>query len=187
MAQINILIAVDSAALAQHVQDGSLSAGTSSSPTSLGSWNSSDVYISMVTQNGNVTNGSSEGLSELSITCDAGDELQWSIVSFDMNSRQTPYLYNGQFNCTNPVGTAIGLSPLSYLTTEVVNYFPPNANPTGASIKTINTIAKVVSTVNQIQFQQQLQYTLSFVLVDNSSGNIIGYFIWDPFIVINPS
>ncbi|MES2381890.1 MAG: AidA/PixA family protein [Bacteroidota bacterium] len=185
MSQINILIAVDGATLAQRVQDGSLAAGTSGSPTGLGAWSSSDVFISMVTQNSNVTNGSSEGASELSITCNSGDELQWSIVSFDMNTGQTPYLYNGNFNCTNPAGAAAGITPLTYLTTEVVNYFPPTANPTGTPAEATNTFARAIGTVTTPG--QTLQYTLSFVLVNNSNGNIIGYFSWDPFIVTNPA
>ncbi|MES2654925.1 MAG: AidA/PixA family protein [Bacteroidota bacterium] len=184
MSQINILIAVDGATLAQRVQDGSLAAGTSGSPTGLGAWSQSDVFISMVTQNSNVTNGSSEGSSELSITCDAGDELQWSIISFDMNTEQTPYLYNGSFTLTagNP---PIGITPLTYLTTEVVNYFPPTANPTGPLTAATNTLARAIGTVTTPG--QTLQYTLSFVLVNNSNGSIIGYFSWDPFIVTNPA
>lgn len=178
MAQINILIAVDANTLAQRVQDGSLSAGTVSSPTNLGSYGSSNVYISMVTQNNNVTNNS-QGQSELTITCDSGDELQWSIVSFDMNTEQTPYLYSGAFN------PSTGITPLSYVTSQVVNYFPPSGTPTGTPVEATNTIARAIGVVTSPG--QSIQYTLSFVLVNNANGTIIGYFSWDPFIITNPA
>ena len=54
MATIDILIAVDGAKLAQQVSDGSISPGSQGSPTNLGSYSSSDVYIAMITQNNNM-------------------------------------------------------------------------------------------------------------------------------------
>jgi hypothetical protein len=194
MAQINILIAVNGEAIVEAMSgsDPKLKAGTLEKPANLGGNDSSDVYISMVTQNRNLTNKSitttnkweGEGGSELNITCNFGDELQWSIISFDMNREQTPYLYNGYFECQNPEHTPLGISPLKYLTTQVDNYFPPSDLPTGTPVKVINTVAKVISNVTTHD-QQKLRYELSFVLVNNSNGDIIGYFMWDPFIVIN--
>ncbi len=188
MAQINILIAVDAPTLAQQIQDGSLPSGAVNAPHNLGSYTSSNVYISMVTQNNNVDNNT-QGLSELTIRCDSGDELQWSMVSFDMNTGYTPYLYNGTFVSVvslekpTPTNTPPGIAPLTYVTAEVVNYFPLTAEPTDAPVEATNTIARAVSFVTEPG--QTIQYTLSFALVDNANGEIIGYFSWDPFIATN--
>ncbi|MDI1256334.1 MAG: hypothetical protein PSV16_09545 [Flavobacterium sp.] len=56
MGLINILVAVDGSQLAQQVADGSISAGSQGSPTSLGAWSQSDVYIAMISQHSNVVN-----------------------------------------------------------------------------------------------------------------------------------
>jgi hypothetical protein len=84
MSKINILIAVDGATLAQQVKDGSLSAGSSASPTNLGSYGSSNVYISMIAPNSVVSNGT-QGDSELQISANGGDSVEWAITSFDNN------------------------------------------------------------------------------------------------------
>ncbi|MES2381889.1 MAG: AidA/PixA family protein [Bacteroidota bacterium] len=186
---INVLIAVDGETLYNQIQDGSLLAGTADSPTSIGNYGTTDVYLSMVTQHSNVTNnpqgGHGQGESELSIICNIGDIIQWSVITFDANTGQTPYLYGGNFKCLAPAGAAAGIkTPLKYLTTEVVNYFPPTNNPTGTPIAATNAIARAIGLITAPG--QTLQYSLAFALVNNSNGTIIGYFSWDPFIVINP-
>ncbi|MES2726957.1 MAG: AidA/PixA family protein [Bacteroidota bacterium] len=186
---INVLIAVDGETLYNQIQDGSLLAGTADNPTSIGNYGTTDVYLSMVTQHSNVTNnpqgGHGQGESELSIICNIGDSIQWSVITFDANTGQTPYLYGGNFKCLAPAGAAAGIkTPLKYLTTEVVNYFPPTNNPTGTPIAATNTIARAIGLITAPG--QTLQYSLAFALVNNSNGTIIGYFSWDPFIVINP-
>ncbi|MES2654926.1 MAG: AidA/PixA family protein [Bacteroidota bacterium] len=186
---INVLITIDGETLYNQVQDGSLLAGTPDAPTSIGNYGSTDVYLSMITQHSNVTNnpqgGHGQGESELSIICNVGDSIQWSIITFDANTGQTPYLYGANFNCLAPAGAPAGIKiPLKYVTTEVVNHFPPTNNPTGTPIAATNTIARATGLITASG--QTLQYSLAFALVNNSNGTIIGYFSWDPFIVINP-
>lgn len=186
---INVLTVVDSETLYKKVQDGTLLPGTADNPTSIGNYGSTGAYLSMITQHNNVTNNPQgkygQGKSELSITCDVGDTIEWSIVSFDMNTNQTPYLYGGTFKCLAPVGATPGIeTPLSFSTNNVTNYLPSNGNPIGQFKKVTNTIVTTSAAVNASG--QTLQYSLAFTLINNANGSTIGYFSWDPFILINP-
>jgi nematocidal protein AidA len=176
MATINIQIAVDASTLAQQVADGSVKAGTQSSPTSLGSWSQSNVFITMTSQNSNVTNNS-QGQSELYVKANSGDQVQWFVTTFDNNVDYTAYLYNGTFNPNT------AFSGLTYLTPQVNTYLPNTNNPTGPINKFTNVESYALGTVLQVGIQ--IQYTLSFTLVNNSNGSVIGYFTWDPFIQVN--
>ena len=177
MATINVLVAVDGAKLAQQVADGSLSAGTESSPTALGSYSSSDVYISMIAPNSFADNGTN-GQSELQISADGGDTVEWAITTFDNNFDQTAYIYSGNFNPSGSINV-----PLSYASGEAYAYLATGNPPASTPTKFVNQVSTVSGTILKIGLQ--IQYTLSFALVDNSSGNIIGYFTWDPFINVN--
>ncbi|WP_075343471.1 AidA/PixA family protein [Tenacibaculum agarivorans] len=177
MATINVLIAVDGAKLAEQVSDGSIQPGSADSPTNLGSYGTSDVYISMIAPNSSVSNGT-QGDSELQITANGGDSVEWAITTFDNNFDQTPFLYSGAFNPSDSINT-----PLSYASGEAYAYLgtgnPASTSPT----KFTNQVNTVTGTILKIGLK--IQYTLSFVLVDNSTGNTIGYFMWDPFINVN--
>lgn len=177
MSTINILIAVDGASLASRVADGSLAAGTHSSPTNLGSYGSSDVFISMIAPNSSVSNGT-QGDSELEIKANGGDSVEWAITTFDNNFDQTPFLYGGIFNPADAINT-----PLSYASGEAYAYLgtgnPASTTPT----KFVNQVSTVTGTI--LKIGTTIQYTLSFVLVDNATGSTIGYFTWDPFIEVH--
>lgn len=176
MQTIDILIAVDGAKLAQQVADGSVSPGSQESPTSLGSYAESDVYLSMITQNSNVNNDT-QGDSELQVKANSGDIVNWSITTFGDNADQTAYLYNGSFNPSS------AMHSLSYSNFQVRNYIPAGETPTVDPSPYTNTLYNASSKVQQIGVQ--ITYNLSFTLVDNSNGNIIGYFLWDPFIYVS--
>ncbi|MFK7049996.1 Inclusion body protein [Flavobacterium columnare] len=176
MATISIQIAVDAASLASQVASGSIKAGTQSSPTSLGAWSDSNVFITMTSQNSNVTNNS-QGQSELNVKANSGDQVQWFMTTFDNNVDYTAFLYNGTFNPNT------AFSGLTYITPQVNNYLPPTNNPTGSLTKFTNNENYAIGTV--LQVGTSIQYTLSFTLVNNSNGSIIGYFTWDPFITVN--
>lgn len=177
MSTINVLIAVDGASLASQVADGHLPAGSSSSPTNLGSYGSSNVYISMIAPNSYVSNGT-QGQSELQISANGGDTIEWAITTFDNNFDQTPYLYGSSFNPSSAINT-----PLSYACGQAYSYLATGNPPANAPTKFINQVSTVSGTI--LQLNKQIQYTLSFVLVNNSNGQIIGYFSWDPFINVN--
>jgi hypothetical protein len=176
MATINIQIAVDGATLAAGILDGSIKPGTQSNPTSLGSWGDSNVYLTMTSQNNNVTNNS-QGQSELYVKANSGDQVQWFVTTFDNNVDYTAFLYNGVFNPNT------AFSGLTYITPQVNNYLPSTNNPTGPIKEYTNTENYVLGTI--IQVGVTIQYTLSFTLVNNATGSVLGYFTWDPFIVVN--
>jgi hypothetical protein len=176
MGTINIQIAVDGNTLAQQIADKSINPGTQSSPTNLGSYSSSDVYISMTTQSGNVNNNT-QGQSELNVKANSGDTIEWAITTFDNNIDYTVYLYNGSFS------PSTAMSALNYISPQINNYYPPSGNPTATPIKYKNQAMFAQGTV--IQTGLTIQYTLSFMLVNNATGTIIGYFMWDPFITVN--
>lgn len=177
MATINIQIAVDAATLAEQVQDQKLSPGSLNGPTGLGAYSASNVYITMTSQNGNVVDNS-QGQSELTVKANSGDTIEWAINTFDNNADNTVYLYNGAFNPSDAI------SALTYHSAQVGNYFPPSGNPTAAPSLYTNQVTYAQADIQKLNVQ--IQYTLSFIVVDNASGSIIGYFSWDPFIVVNP-
>jgi len=172
MGMIYILIAVNGTQLAQQVADGSIRPGSQTSPTSLGAWQSSDVYISMIAQNSVVVNDG--GQSELTVAANSGDSLRWSMQTFDSNSDYTAYLYAGTFNPPS------NISPLVYLPVTTSSYLPTSSNPLAPPSLVHNSVYFAQGTV--LTPGTQIQYTLSFTLVNNSTGAIIGYFSWDPFI-----
>jgi hypothetical protein len=177
MATINVLIAVDGASLASQVADGHISAGSAGSPTNLGSYGTSNVYISMIAPNAYVSNGTI-GQSELQISANSGDTIEWAITTFDNNFDQTVYLYNGSFNPSGSINT-----PLSFACGQAHAYLATGNPPASTPTKYVNQVSTVSGTILQVSVQ--IQYTLSFVLVNNSTGSIIGYFLWDPFIIVN--
>ncbi len=176
MAMIYVLVAVDGQQLAQQVADGSIRPGTQSSPTSLGAWQQSDVYISMTAQNSAVVNNG--GQSELTVKANSGDSLRWTIQTFDGNTDYTAYLYAGSFN------PAANITPLNYFRMVTSSYIPPSTTPTAPPTLVHNSTYVTMGTV--IAPGDRIQYTLSFTLVNNATGAIIGYFTWDPFINVSP-
>ena len=176
MAMVYILVAVNGTQLAQQVADKSIQPGTQSSPTNLGAYTSSDVYISMTAQNNVVVNDG--GGSELTVAANSGDTLRWSMQTFDSNSDYTAYLYAGSFN------PSTNISPLIYLPVTTSSYLPTSSNPLAPPSLVHNSVYFAQGTV--LTPGKQIQYTLSFTLVNNSDGAIVGYFSWDPFISVSP-
>lgn len=171
MAQINVLVAVDGATLAQRVKDGSLSAGSKNAPTSLGSYTQSDVYISMIAQHDYAAN---QGSSELTITANSSDLVVWTITTFGNNSDYTAFLYGGNFNPSSAMAGPI------YANTQVAAHLPDSHGTINTYINHIYTATGIVAEVGV-----QIQYSFSFELIDNKDGSVIGYFMWDPFIQVN--
>lgn len=175
MSLINILINVDGSKLAQQVGDGSISAGSQSSPTNLGSYTSSNVYIAMVAQNSVASNN--QGQSELTVTANSGDSLRWSMQTFDGNADYTAFLYQGTFNPNQSI------TPLNYFNMHTSTYLPAGTQPTTGAILFHNNTYVAMGTV--IEPGKQIQYTLAFELINNSTGQTIGFFTWDPFISVS--
>jgi len=175
MARIGITIIVDADNIKAHLDSGQLQPGTQASPTNLGANAASDNYLYMIAKRGVVSSGQ-EGSSELTITANVGDTIQWSMNTLLFNTKYTPFIYDSRFNPSN------GLSPTQYLNITTTNYIPPGSNPTAPTQKVTSQLYVAMATV--VKSGQKIQYVLSFKLIDNATGNVIGYFSWDPFIVI---
>ncbi|NOU49814.1 hypothetical protein HG263_04600 [Pseudoalteromonas sp. JBTF-M23] len=175
MAQINVLVAVDGDALANRVADGSLSAGSADRPTVLGSYSSSDVFISMIAQHSVAVND--QGQSELTIQAQSGDFLQWSMTTFGNNTDFTASIYNGSFNPSN------GIEAFGSQIQQENNYLVPSDNTAPTTFEHfVNNFSVYQAKLTKVN--QRIQYTLSFALVNNQTGNVVGYFTWDPFIQV---
>ncbi|MXN93037.1 hypothetical protein GR160_17560 [Flavobacterium sp. Sd200] len=174
MELINILVTVDGAKLAEQVSDSKIAAGTKNAPTGLGAWSTSDVYIAMISQYSNVVNDG--GKSELTISANSGDSIRWAMTTFGNNADYSAFLYASSFNPSD----AIVPNPLTYINSQIEEHLPNNS---GTLTPFTNNIYIAQGTVVKVGLQ--VQYTLSFQLVDNSNGSTIGYFSWDPFIQVN--
>ncbi|WP_076411947.1 AidA/PixA family protein [Shewanella sp. UCD-KL12] len=173
MSLINVQVSVNADQLSTQVRDGSIPAGNVNQPTNLGSYSSSDVFISMVAQDNVVAND--QGKSELRINAVAGDAIRWSMTTLDDNARNTAFLYDGHFNPSTCI------TPLTYFNMHTKLYLPAGAEPKNGVIVEYDSY-DYVAQGSIIEPGQTIQYTLSFKLIDNSNGQVIGYFTWDPFI-----
>jgi hypothetical protein len=163
---LNVLIAVDATKLAQQVSDGSIKCGSKRLPTPLESYGNSNVYLVMLSQYGCIDNNTES--SDLLKMFDLNDIIQWSITSFANNFDHSLFLYKVKYG--HPV----------YQSSQVETYLP--APGTGISIGTVTKYTNQVATVNT---KVLVPCSLQFQLVDNATGNIIGYFKWNPFINAN--
>ncbi len=176
MSTVNILVAVNAEQLAQKVADGALHAGTMSSPTSLGSWGSSDAFIAMITQSQYAVTG--QGQSELNVTASSGDVIRWMITGFDFGTDYSVYVYSSNFNPSNDIASTV------YMNLQANEFLPPSGDTTQAPVAVTNHIYVAQSTVSG-NSGTQIQYTMSFAVYDNKAKRNLGYFVWDPFITIS--
>lgn len=174
MKTIDVIVAVNSDKLSSAISDGAIAPGTMGAPTNLGAWQQSDILISMIAQSSFVTGN--QGQSELSVNANPGDYIQWAITTFDNDVDYTVFLYNGDFNPAQIIGD------LNYDLVTSNTYLPGENNPTGPLTKVNNKTYIVSGKV--LSGGVTVQYTLSFALVDNSTGTVLGYFYWDPFIKV---
>jgi hypothetical protein len=177
MATINVLIAVDAVNLAEKVADGSISSGSITAPTFLSTHPVSDTYLTMIASNGLQDNFTNEQ-SCLQITANGGDTVEWAITTLDYNASKTAYVYAGNFNPPNSINT-----PLSFDSGATITYLPSGNPANTVPEKFINQVNTTSGTI--LVVSQTIQYTLSFTLVDNLNGKIIGHFFFDAFIVVN--
>lgn len=170
---IDILCVVDAATLAAKVANGQLPAGSLNAPTSLGSYSQSDVYVFMITENCYVVNEQAQ--SELTIQCDVGDNIRWTITNPGAGVEYSSILYNFQ---SAAIGTYV-TQPIC-LPLAVNLYINNPSNPTSATPIAYTSSAWQTTA---LQACNSVQYSWSFQVL-NQQGIVIGYFQWDPFITI---
>ena len=166
---IDILCTIDAETLVDMVKEGKIAAGSIESPTSLGSWGSSDLYIYMITEKNFVVNNQAK--SELKISTRIGDNVRWKIDC--PSNSQSCILYSfraGQ-------GAEL-LTPPQLMDLHEIKYI----NDQATTIKEVHVEDSVWQST--VVNTGDVQYSWSFQLVDNTNGKVIGYFTWDPFISI---
>lgn len=182
MAQIFIAITVDAITLAQSKPGGSWN-----SPINLGSYGSSDVYVEMMAQGSAVVN--EQGQSELTVSANVGDEIVFTISAPGAGQNYYPVLYNTALSNANVrslgQNTAVwtnyclqsGGSGTQPQFADTIPQGYPNAGAANTFI-----CAQWLFQVNAVG---STQYNMSFAVLDTQNGNVIGYYIWDPFINVN--
>lgn len=172
---IDVLCIIDATTLAAIVASGAISPGSAKNPTRLGSLTKSDVFVSMLTQGSYITND--RGGSELTITCDVGDNIRWTITNLGEGVNYSSILY--LFSST-AIGTSVShpiCLPLN------VNLYINSANPNTSAPMPIAYTSSAWQTT-ALAASSRVQYSWAFQLIDQS-GTVLGYFKWDPFVIIN--
>ncbi|HEX7641373.1 MAG TPA: AidA/PixA family protein [Burkholderiaceae bacterium] len=168
----DIVCVIDANTIMQAVAAGKLAAGTATAPTSLGSWKESDQYIFMIADGSYVSND--QGKSELTLDCSVGDQVRWSITNPSADFTYNCLLYNFVPNKTGII------SPPQPVTKTVTTYCNTPGNPT---VPAASTMTMTVWTAN-VESVGSVQYSWAFMIVDNATGETVGYFFWDPFIKV---
>ncbi|MDI9311420.1 MAG: AidA/PixA family protein [Limnohabitans sp.] len=189
MATIDILCVIDTNYLMQKFSN---AGGTLTSPYSLGSFQSSDSFVFLIadgqyTSNNpdnspNNQNDTGQGKSELQIDASIGDTIRWTITdpSLGLVADQESASYSCILYGFNTGSSGILTAPVCNSLPAIMYYnsiVNPN-QPVAAAYMCSSWTASVLTTGT-------VQYTWNFQVVDNSSGNVVGYFSWDPFIQIN--
>ena len=183
MAQIDIAVVIDAVTLAQ-----SKPGGTWNSPISLGSYSQSDVYVFMITQGQYVVNEQAQ--SELTVAANVGDIISFNMTAPGAGVNYYPILYNAVLDNNNVVNLGNMLLDWdNYLLSSggsgaqpvFADTVPPGNDGAGNPNNCLNSTWKMeVRAVGN----GQTQYNMWFSIVDTNNGNVIGYYIWDPFINI---
>jgi nematocidal protein AidA len=171
---IDILCVIDAETLADAVANKTIAPGTLSKPTSLGDYSASNVYVFMITQGSRVVNDQAQ--SELTVDCEVGDNIRWTISNPGAGVNHSCMLYDFQ---SASIGTAITAPICLPLATKLyINGQPDPQKPAAiaytSSAWQCTALAKTAS----------VQYNWSFQLID-PTGKVVGYFSWDPFIKID--
>jgi len=128
--------------------------------------------IFMLTRQKNVLSG--EGGSELNISAQTLDVIRWRACTMSMNAAYSVILYD--FVAT--AGTQL-ISPPVPIEADVIDPLPDPLNPTVPKTQTIKSYfwnTTVVAAGNAT-------YHFKFMVLDRT-GEVQGYYWWDPFITI---
>lgn len=176
---INVAILVDAANLIDHMKNNKLSPGSIDHPTSLGAYTDSDKFIYMVAKNAVVSND--QARSELTINAGSGDTIKWNMMTFGQNATYSAFVYSSKFNLLSGSGH-VGIQRVGYENQVIGVRIPEGEDPKAKPGRFKNTIYTTSGDVTNID--QEIQYSMSFKLVDESSGDVLGYFSWDPFVML---
>jgi hypothetical protein len=157
-------------------------AGTVGNPTNLGSYSTSDAFVYMMTKQAYAMNAPSnegDGSSELKVTANVGDTLRWTITSIDQGVNYNAILQSINLSTNNALQTPVNLE---FGFSEYVGPQQPTNGGTTALSSVSYSDYLFQSTVLNTS-SPSVQYSITFYVAD-TNGNILGYYCWDPFIVI---
>ncbi len=175
MATIDILCVIDTNGLMKRAKD----TGTLSTPINLAAVDAStDTFVFMICDGQYACNN--QGKSELMINANVGDTVRWTIT--DPSTGLTPGEDSKSFSCILYNFKSGGEGTV--LTTPVLNSAPAISYYNSlTSITTPVAAAYMCSSWNSsIVATGNIQYDWAFQVVDNATGEVVGYYTWDPYI-----
>ena len=172
MAIIDILCVIDTNLLRRL----KISSGTLEHPTNLGANHHSDAFIFMICDGQFAVNH--QGGSELTIKANVGDTIRWTItdpstgLAASENAQSfSCILYNFQSKSKN-------ISKPSLKSAAAISYYNSQTSPTTPE----PTEYMCSSWTSSILAVGNIQYDWAFQVIDNYSGEVVGYYTWDPYI-----
>jgi hypothetical protein len=168
MAEQQILTVIDCESILEHVPPGQIG-----SEAQLGSFKTSDQYVFMIGSGDYLA--SNQGKSELNISANAGDVIQWTVTDATSGQEYNAVLYG--------FTTGNGAITPPQMIKETLNVYQPQSvtAPTGpfgpVSYPDYVWQATLTSPGTQVQ------YSWKFAILDND-GKFKGAYAWDPFITI---
>jgi len=174
MATIDILCVIDTNGLMKR----GLNPGSLENPTSLGAWDQSDSFVFMICDGQYACNN--QGKSELTINAKVGDTVRWTItdpstglISGQNSQSFSCILYNFKSGSQDKTISAPALKSVPAL--SYYNSLTSETKPSAAAYMCSSWTSSILEKGN-------VQYDWSFQVIDNFSGNVVGYYTWDPFI-----
>lgn len=174
MATIDILCVIDTNGLMKK----GLSSGSLENPTQLGSYDQSDTFVFMICDGQYACND--QGKSELTVNANVGDTVRWTItdpstglITGEQGQSYSCILYNFKSGSQDKTISAPALKSVPAL--SYYNNVESATTPAAAAYMCSSWTSSILKTGN-------VQYSWAFQIIDNYSGNIVGYYTWDPFI-----
>jgi hypothetical protein len=147
---------------------------TPKNPINLGSnGGSPDKFVYMITKNDFVV--SDQAKPELTVEANRGDEIKWTISTFSTD--YTAFLYS----CSFKPPRSIHFNGTESIRIKV--YLPKDdGNPNGARTTYWNEVVVTTAKVKKSAGNYKYTFSFCFALIDNYTGNPVGWFCWDPVI-----
>jgi hypothetical protein len=159
----------------QSLEDEMMAQGSMESPVTVNVLGPNSIYAIM---DGNYTVNGVSNSAVIPIKALAGDVLTFSITTLSQNQNASVYLYAANHKMRN------GHLPLFFFESQKNNYFPPSKDSFAPPKAYMNTFSCAKTFVTRA-ISEGMQ-TLSFAVVDNSNGKVLGYFKWE-FVIRNSS
>lgn len=179
---IDVLVALDTHRLAELLRDGRLSSGSASQPRWLnGPLGTTDRLVAIFAQSSSAL-GSEPDL--LVLRAGSRTRLTWSITGLDANTSYTPAFCRGLFVRESSRRPALSNLTVAGSVQETAEYLPTgsNASPEEDPTTTPYTVQRCSGPV--LAPDEALLALLELSVIDNMTGESIGYFGWAQRILV---